>query len=68
MAKQPWMSWHEVVTLRDDLKSGELPPRSPTPVLKLSGPTSMEREYATQTIALERVKARPRLPSGSRTA
>jgi len=39
------------------LKSGELPPRSPTPTLKLSGPTSMEREYATQTIALERVKA-----------
>ena len=25
MAKQPWTSWHEVVTLRDDLKSGELP-------------------------------------------
>src|SRR5574340_1115060 len=25
MAKQPWVSWHEVVTLRDDLKSGELP-------------------------------------------
>ena len=25
MAKQPWMSWHEVVTLRDDLKSGDLP-------------------------------------------
>lgn len=25
MAKHPWKSWHEVVTLRDDLKSGELP-------------------------------------------
>lgn len=25
MAKTPWKSWHEVVTLRDDLKSGELP-------------------------------------------
>lgn len=25
MAKNPWKSWHEVVTLRDDLKSGELP-------------------------------------------
>lgn len=25
MAKNPWKSWHEVVVLRDDLKSGELP-------------------------------------------
>ncbi len=25
MAKNPWKSWHDVVTLRDDLKSGELP-------------------------------------------
>ncbi|MBW1811930.1 MAG: ATP-binding protein, partial [Deltaproteobacteria bacterium] len=25
MPKNPWKSWHEVVTLRDDLKSGELP-------------------------------------------
>ena len=25
MAKQPWKAWHEVVKLRDDLKSGELP-------------------------------------------
>lgn len=25
MAKQPWTSWHQVVTLRDDLKSGDLP-------------------------------------------
>lgn len=25
MAKNPWKSWHEVVQLRDDLKSGELP-------------------------------------------
>ena len=25
MAKQPWKAWHEVVTLRDDLKSGDLP-------------------------------------------
>ena len=25
MVKNPWKSWHEVVTLRDDLKSGELP-------------------------------------------
>ncbi len=25
MAKNPWKSWHEVVTLKDDLKSGELP-------------------------------------------
>lgn len=25
MAKNPWKSWHEVVTLRDDLRSGELP-------------------------------------------
>ncbi len=25
MAKNPWKSWREVVTLRDDLKSGELP-------------------------------------------
>ena len=25
MTKNPWKSWHEVVTLRDDLKSGELP-------------------------------------------
>lgn len=25
MAKLPWKPWHEVVTLRDDLKSGELP-------------------------------------------
>lgn len=25
MAKTPWKSWHEVVALRDDLKSGELP-------------------------------------------
>ena len=25
MAKTPWKSWHEVVQLRDDLKSGELP-------------------------------------------
>jgi hypothetical protein len=25
MAKLPWKSWHEVVKLRDDLKSGELP-------------------------------------------
>jgi hypothetical protein len=25
MAKKPWKPWHEVVTLRDDLKSGELP-------------------------------------------
>lgn len=25
MAKTPWKSWHEVVTLREDLKSGELP-------------------------------------------
>jgi hypothetical protein len=25
MAKNPWKSWHEVVALRDDLKSGELP-------------------------------------------
>ena len=24
MAKLPWKPWHEVVTLRDDLKSGEL--------------------------------------------
>ena len=26
MAKNPWKSWHEVVTLRDDLKSGERAP------------------------------------------
>ncbi|HFD86265.1 MAG TPA: ATP-binding protein [Gammaproteobacteria bacterium] len=25
MAKLPWKCWHDVVTLRDDLKSGELP-------------------------------------------
>ena len=25
MAKLPWKPWHEVVRLRDDLKSGELP-------------------------------------------
>ncbi len=25
MTKKPWKSWHEVVNLRDDLKSGELP-------------------------------------------
>lgn len=25
MAKNPWKSWHEVMALRDDLKSGELP-------------------------------------------
>lgn len=25
MAKLPWKCWHEVVKLRDDLKSGELP-------------------------------------------
>lgn len=25
MARNPWKSWHEVVNLRDDLKSGELP-------------------------------------------
>ncbi|MAT40377.1 MAG: hypothetical protein CL946_12315, partial [Ectothiorhodospiraceae bacterium] len=25
MAKTPWKPWHEVVALRDDLKSGELP-------------------------------------------
>jgi hypothetical protein len=25
MAKLPWKCWHEVVTLRDDLRSGELP-------------------------------------------
>lgn len=25
MAKQPWKPWHEVVKLRDDLRSGELP-------------------------------------------
>lgn len=25
MAKQPWKTWHEVVKLRDDLKSGDLP-------------------------------------------
>jgi hypothetical protein len=25
MAKNPWKSWHEVVTLREDLRSGELP-------------------------------------------
>ena len=25
MAKLPWKPWHEVVTLRDDLRSGELP-------------------------------------------
>lgn len=25
MAKQPWKAWHEVVKLRDDLRSGELP-------------------------------------------
>ena len=24
MAKLPWTPWHEVVTLRDDLKTGEL--------------------------------------------
>ena len=25
MAKSPWKCWHEVVKLRDDLRSGELP-------------------------------------------
>jgi hypothetical protein len=25
MAKQPWKPWHEVVKLREDLRSGELP-------------------------------------------
>jgi hypothetical protein len=25
MAKSPWKPWHEVVKLRDDLRSGELP-------------------------------------------
>lgn len=25
MAKQPWKAWHDVVKLRDDLRSGELP-------------------------------------------
>ncbi len=25
MMKTPWSPWHKVVTLRDDLKSGELP-------------------------------------------
>jgi len=25
MAKQPWKTWHEVVKLRDDLRSGDLP-------------------------------------------
>jgi predicted AAA+ superfamily ATPase len=25
MAKLPWKPWHEVIKLRDDLKSGELP-------------------------------------------
>ena len=24
MAKSPWKPWHEVVTLRDDLKTGDL--------------------------------------------
>ena len=25
MAKQPWKAWHEIVKLRDDLRSGDLP-------------------------------------------
>ena len=25
MAKLPWKAWHEVVRLRDDLRSGDLP-------------------------------------------
>ena len=25
MAKQPWNAWHDVVKLRDDLRSGKLP-------------------------------------------
>ena len=25
MAKLPWKTWHEVVKLRDDLRSGDLP-------------------------------------------
>lgn len=25
MVKKSWMSWHEVITLMDDMKSGDLP-------------------------------------------
>lgn len=39
------------------LKSGELPPRAHTPVLKLSGPTSTKRAYATLSLPLARFKA-----------
>jgi diacylglycerol O-acyltransferase len=39
------------------LKSGDLPPRAKTPVLKLSGPTSTQRAYATLWLPLERVRA-----------
>jgi diacylglycerol O-acyltransferase len=39
------------------LKSGTLPRRAPTPVLKLSGPTSPRRAYATVSVPLGRVRA-----------
>ncbi|MDB5444781.1 MAG: hypothetical protein JWQ97_98 [Phenylobacterium sp.] len=39
------------------LKSGELAPRAVTPALKLSGPTSTERAYATLSLPLARIKA-----------
>jgi diacylglycerol O-acyltransferase len=39
------------------LKSGTLPRRAITPVLRLSGPTSARRAYATVSVPLDRVRA-----------
>lgn len=39
------------------LKSGSLPQRPQTPVLRLSGPTATTRDYATWSVPLDRVKA-----------
>jgi diacylglycerol O-acyltransferase len=39
------------------LKAGDGPQRAQTPTLKLSGPTSTERVYATLTLPLERMRA-----------
>ena len=39
------------------LRSGSLPPRGVTPTLKLSGPTSPQRAYATLSLPFERVRA-----------
>jgi hypothetical protein len=57
MAKTPWKPWHEVVALRDDLKSGELPLHMPVGLYEVMTQIGISQEQPPESVPPSRVSA-----------